>query len=246
MDFRDNAAKASSIIIEKNSLTPWYELGESLCRPIPGGGNHIQYLAEIPCIIISGLCMLNSIIAPVLGVSGLIPFPLAMIQLGLGFAILLFMRQIKAILLKLFLRSRPDNLIFQFSSLPSRFIGLENSKTVKEVKVVIEDQGVCLFDAENKRILIEGCVFRYIIQAKDVITVKPVSAYALGGADITCKIAGQELGMVLTVAGHGPISSLIESFVPSHGAQGLSAFLISTLFGLNATTYIQEQNNGPG
>lgn len=242
MDFRDAAAKASLEIIEKNSLTPWYEIGKSTCRHVPGGGNHIQYMAEIPCIIISGLCMLNAIVAPALGISGLIPFPLAMIQLGLGFAILLFMRQIKAIFLKLYLRSRQDNLISQFPNLPARFIGLENSKTVTEVKVVIEDQGVCIFDRDNKKILIEGCVFRYIIQAKDVIAIKPVSAYALGGADITCRIAGHELGMVLTVAGHGPISSLIQSFVPSHGAQNLSALLISTLLDQVGTSYQKKDS----
>lgn len=237
MDFRKDAVDASLDIIEKNSLTPWTELEKSLCRQASSNSNQVQYLSEIPLVVIFSLCMLNSLVAPILGLNGLIPFPLAMILLGVGLFLLLTLRKLKAWILTLYLKGREGSFIAEFAELPSRFIGLENSATVKEVKLIIEDQGVCLFDAVGKKIMIEGCAYRYIIQAENIISIKPVSAYALGGAEIKCKIADQELGMVLTVAGHGPISSLIESFYPSHGAHGLAGMLVDTLFDMNQATY---------
>lgn len=240
MDFRQDAVDASQEIINKNSLTPWTEIDESLCLEASANSAQIQACFEIPLIMISVFSMLFAFIAPVLGISGLVPFPIAIILMGFSLSILLMMRKVKSWLFSAYLRGREGSLRPEFPELPSRFIGLENGATINDIKLIIEDQGICIFDKENKRIFIDGSGYRYLIRGKDIISIKPRSAYAMSGANIRCKIAGQELAFVLTVAGHGPIASLIESFYPPLGAKGLAGFLIYTLFDKTATEYVKE------
>lgn len=138
-----------------------------------------------------------------------------------------------------YLTSRPDGLLRAFDSLPRRSIGLEETRTYKKTKFVTEDAGVCLLDAEQRRLLIEGCQYRCVIHAKDVTLVEPVSGYALSGARLLCRFGEQNLDFVLTTAGQGPLASLLHTFAPSEGASSLAGVINQTLFAIDTTHYRQ-------
>ena len=160
-------------------------------------------------------------------------------------AILLVIRMPQARILRAYLASRPDGLLQAFESLPRRPIGLEETRTYKKTKFVIEDAGVCLLDAERRRLLIEGCQYRYVINARDVLLVEPLSGYAFSGARLGWRVAGLDLDMVLTTAGHGPAASLLHAFVPSQGAGSLAGVLNQTLFETETAYYRQAAPLSP-
>jgi hypothetical protein len=127
-----------------------------------------------------------------------------------------------------------------FPELPKRPIGLENGLTVHKVKWVAEDSGVCLLDELNRRILIEGCEYRYVFRANDLKLVEPISGSALGGARVICRMAGSDMNLVLKAAGQGPIASLVQAFSPLVGAIGLAKEINKTLFGTDSKTFAQS------
>ena len=146
----------------------------------------------------------------------------------------------QAALLKAYISARPDGLVRAMPNLRRMAIGLEEGRTYKKSKFVIENLGVCLLDAERQRLLLEGCQYRYVIYARDVASVEPVAAYALSGARMNCRIAGHELDVVLTTVGQGPLASLVQAFVPSEGAKSLASVLNRTLFGQETPSYRQS------
>jgi hypothetical protein len=119
-------------------------------------------------------------------------------------------------------------------------VGLEDGATYKKPKFVTEDQGICLLDPERHRFLLEGCAYRYVVYAQDVVSVEPVSAVALSGARVHCRIAEPSLDLVLTAAGPGPLASLVQSFNPQVGAVGLVVVLNRTLFGAEQPAFAQR------
>ena len=244
MDFRQEAAEASAQIIKKHHLTPWHDIGESLCFPVPGHGHFIQYILELMCICVSAACCFWCPISFVFYGKKLISYEFAIFSLVVCLFILLFIRKIEAVFLKVYLKFNNNNIIAEFSDLPSRFVGLEESATVRKIKITSEDYGICFMDRIAHRILFEGGIYRYIIHAKDIISIKPVSGYALGGAILHCKIAGHEIGIALTMSGHGPLLTLIETFIPFFGARYFSALLIATFFDKKAISYEKETIDG--
>ena len=170
----------------------------------------------------------------------MLPSRQSILLLLLGLALSLLVRGFKAVILKAYLSSRPDSLLKVFPDLPQRVVGLEEEKTVKRVKWVTEDSGICLLDRANQRLLLEGCEYRYLIRAKDVSLVEPISGYALSGARLTCRIAGHDLEMVMKVAGQGPLASLVHSFAPHTGASSLATDLIRTLFWADRESFAQQ------
>lgn len=234
MDFRMSAVRASELVMEKRGRPRLFDMNESVCLSV-GCGKTVQYVAEIPCVIISGLCILSCVVIWPLRLFGLINYVGAMILLFYSLGVLLVLRKAQVTLLNMYLRSRDDSLIPVAKADPSRMasvnVGLEDAATVEKTKVVVEDQGVCFLDADRRRLLLEGCLYRYVIMADDVEGVEPVSGYALSGAKISCRIAGEPLSFVLTTAGQGPVASMIHAFLPFLQAGGLSTRINATLFG---------------
>lgn len=230
-DFRDQAeAGTLKILKEFNVMT------SSGCVRLLRN-QHGRYFFEIIFLIISALCLLNSFLPLPLSVFGVIPGSWVFPMLFSGLAILLVMRKIKSLIIKAYLKNRDHSLMTQFSELKSRAVAIEDGKTVKKVKILTEDEGFCLFEPEQHQLLIEGIMFRYIIFAKDVNSVTPVSGYAMGGARLNCRLGGVDLDLVLNVSGQGPLTSLIEAFNPRKNAVGLSTQINQTLFGLTQESY---------
>ncbi len=195
-----------------------------------------RYVLEAIFLTISTLCLLNSFLPLPLGLLGVIPFSWVWPMLLGGLAVLLVMRVVKSFIIKIYLHKRPQSLL-KYPGLESRPIAIEDGNTYKKVKILTEDEGFCLFAPEQCQLLIEGIMFRYIIFAEDVISIEPVSGYAMGGARIKCIMGGVPVDFVMSVAGQGPVTSLIEAFNPKHNALGLSTRINQALFGLTQDAY---------
>jgi predicted oxidoreductase len=113
------------------------------------------------------------------------------------------------------------------------------------MKWVTEDSGVCLLDEMNRRILIEGCEYRYVFCANEVKRVEPLSGYALSGARLICRVAGKDMNLVLKAAGQGHLPRLVRAFAPRVGATGLATELNKTLFGIQSDTFAQAASPPP-
>jgi len=74
---------------------------------------------------------------------------------------------------------------------------------------------------------------------KDVFSIDPVSGYALSGARLVCRMAGQDVDFGFTSSGQGPMASLTQAFAPSALAAGLASRLNRTLFAVDTTTQHQ-------
>jgi hypothetical protein len=96
-----------------------------------------------------------------------------------------------------------------------------------------------VLDAEQRRLLIEGCCYRYVVRVKDVSSVEPVSGYALSGARLVCRMSGHLVDLGLTSSGQGPLASLTQAFAPSALAAGLASRVNLTLFGTEVSTHRQ-------
>jgi len=236
MDFRPEAAEATLKKLNHPPGTALAELGESGCIPIPGG-RRAHCAVELPTVFISTICMLSALLALPVTWAGVLPSRLTYPILLVGLGIALVLRQIKSLILKAYFSSRSDSLLKSFAHLPAKAVGLEDGKTHKKTKLVPEDEGICLLDSDRRRLLIEGCSYRYVICAKDVSSVAPVSGYGLSGALVNCRMAGREIDVALTSAGQGPLASLTQAFAPGAGAKGLASSLNRTLFGTDAATH---------
>ena len=238
MDFRSEAADATVKRLGSLSGAALANLGDSGCVPLPRGRSFQLWLA-VSQIVISLVCILCCLGLFLLSLKGAISRGTSMLWSLLILAVMLLLRLPAARILRAYLSSRPDSLLRAFENLPGQAVGLEDAKTYKKSKLVIEDSGVCLLDSERRRLLLEGCQYRYVLYGKDVVSVEPVSMYALSGARVNCRMGGHYLEFVLTAAGHGPLASLIQAFVPSEGAKGLATVLNRTLFGAETASYRQ-------
>jgi hypothetical protein len=240
MDFRTEVAVATGQRLAGANAKALVELAGSGCVPVPGGQRAL-YLVELPHVFISTGCLLLSVAALPLFWMGMLTRPRAFLLLLLLMGSLLMLRMVRGLFLKLCLRGREEGLLKLLPQLPAIVVGIEEGKTHKKLKLVIEDRAVCLLDAERRRVLIEGCVYRYVICAGDVLSVQPVSGYALSGARLNCRMAGQPLDLVLMADGFGPLASLVQAFNPSSAATGLASTLNRTLFGAETPAYQQRE-----
>ncbi len=239
MDFRTEAAEATLARVQNSSATALDALADSGCVPVPGG-RRVHWLIELPFVAISLICLFAALSALPLTYAGVLPRNWTLPMLVIGLVISLTFRWVKSLIMKMYLVLRAEGFLRLFPGLPAKAVGLEDAATHKKTKLVVEDEGVCLLDAERQRVLLEGCSYRYVVYARDVYAVEPVSGYAMSGARMSCRMAGHDLNMVLMSRGHGPIASLVQTVSPSSGAADLASTLNRTLFGTSETAHRQN------
>lgn len=216
MDFRDEAVSVSYRLLGRETEVVPTGSQQSICIPVKGGQTflktyEIMRLAAT-CFIV--LCMpVGSIVLmydTIIGTAICIT----------SFVALLLVRKLFAVYLNVFLSRRAGSLCEQFRQqiIP---VGIENAKTLKKVKVVSEDQAVCVLDKERKRLLIEGCAYRYVIFAKDVVHIKDAVDKGLSSVIICYLLDNVELELALCVTGHGPIDSILQAYAPQVTASSL-------------------------
>ena len=240
MEFLREASTRSQTFLEGQADTSLPELDASLCIAIPGG-KRLQACAELPVVVLSMLFLLVSICTLPLALLGHISFAIVAPVLLVGFCGSLVFRKIQYLFLHPVLSSREGSWLKAFPGLPRLSVNIEDGTTVKKVKVIPEDQGICLLDAENRRILLECCCFRTMIYAQDVQSVRPISGYSLSAANISCIIAGEPVELAFAMAGQGPGQSMIQTFAPGKGAEDLAMKITGALFGPGARSNYERQ-----
>jgi hypothetical protein len=239
-DFREQIAAATLQNLERLGSQRLLDLGESGCVPLPGGRRWLAFMDMSHALIALG-CLLLLATSFVLFLLELIPQNTFHLVTLCGLGVVLIIRKVKASIMKACLARRADNLMKAASVRTSRPVGIEDAKTLRKKKLVIEDRGICIFDFEQRRLLIEGCAYRYVIYARDVFSVEAIFGYATSGALLKCRMAGQALGMALKTDGMGPVASLIQSFNPEAGANELAQLVNETLFGVKRSVYRQSE-----
>jgi len=235
-DFRTAAAELTLNKLRSIGAQSLAELDESGCILIPGGKG-LRYLAEVPSLVTIIGCWIALLAAIALAAMKKISEQQALLIITAGFILSLVFRKVRSVVMKTFLLGRADGFLKAFGGLESRAIAIEEGATVQKVKFLTEDEGVCLMDPERQRLLIEGCSYRYVIYAKDIFSIDPISGYALSGARVVCRMSGEVIDMVLKAAGHGPLGSLVQAFAPQSQAAGLAVVLNWTLFGTQVASY---------
>lgn len=128
------------------------------------------------------------------------------------------------------LARRPGSLLDGWERLPSRILRLENAKTYHKQKLSPEDVCLCVFDAPNRRILLEGVSYRYLIRADDVATLWPLQSGDKISIQIDYRIGEEALSVVLAadnplshvfhgVFAHRPFRALVRRFGETLGRE---------------------------
>lgn len=229
MDFRDGMVENSVELLEKQWDTPLVDVVQSVCVPT-GGSTALGYFVEVPCVLLNAVSMLACVVMLPLSHMGVVSGQLAVIVLVVGFSLVLVLRKMQTLFLNPILKARPGSFIQELKGLPAVDVTLENGHTVERIKLVTEDRGVCYLDRDSHRLLLEGCNYRYVIMGKDVDVVEPVSGYGLSGAKLRYHIGDEPVCLVLSPAGHGPIASLIHTFMPFVQSKSFVDKLKQTLF----------------
>jgi hypothetical protein len=238
MDFRTAAADGTLRKVQEHSASALENLGESGCVHIPGGRGALVWISVLFGLVVT-VCVLATLGVSILGFTDLLPRRLVLQLLALSLLVSLFTRSLRSTVVKYYLSTRPDSWLRLLPQLKTNAVGLEEGATYRKTKFVVEDQGLCLLDPERHRFLLEGCAYRYVVYARDVVSVEPVSNFALSGARVRCRIAEQLLDFVLTVA-PGPFASLVQTFAPHVNAAGLAMVLNRTLFGAESPSFTQQ------
>jgi hypothetical protein len=167
--------------------------GEAFLISAMSAGRPFQFWMAVLFTTIPLIFFLGLLATMVLSFRGQISHESATLLLFVLLVLNLLSRMPHARILKAYLSSRPESFLRAFPNLTAKAVGLEEGRTYKKTKFVIEDSGVCLMDPERHRVLIEGCQYRYVFYAKDIRSVEPVSAFSLGGARLTCRVGEHEL-----------------------------------------------------
>lgn len=239
-DFREAVAAATEQKLERLGLRSLAGLGESGCAAVPGG-KRLQYWIDIPHLILAVLCMLSGFTCILLSFLHIMPRQTFFIVMLSALAVTLCVRKVKAWIVRICLANRVGNMIRGAKGHPIRPVGIEEAQTLHKAKMIIEDRGICLFDFEQHRLLIEGCAYRYVVYARDVFSVEARFAYASSGALLECRMAGQVLKMALKSDSFRPVASLIQTFSPATSANALASLLNEALFGVKATAHRQRE-----
>ena len=100
-------------------------------------------------------------------------------------------------------------------------VNIEDPATHEETKVVIDDKAFCLPEPAQRRILLEGCAYRYVIHGRDVVNLRSVSMYAYAGVVLEYRLGETVLSLSITRPGRGFLSYVIIAFAGGAAARSL-------------------------
>jgi hypothetical protein len=86
--------------------------------------------------------------------------------------------------------------------------------TSYKMKVLSEDMAVCVLDEVGNRLLIDGCAHRYVVCARDVLGRSAVATTLSSSVWLWFRVGEAELALVLSLAGQGPVQSILEAIAP--------------------------------
>ena len=208
IDFRQAAVEESLRILEANPGRGMDELGMSLVLPADvQGPAKVQHIGRMTLVrlllgigglaIGAGLAAMEANLRVHWGIDG----GLTLIAAGccsLGGMALLFAsiplvrRGVRRALGERYgAAERASNLR------PAICVGVEDARTFTTMKVAPEDFAYVAFDAANRRLILEGLVFRYVIYAKDLYSVTQAAGATTTGTQIVFRVGRAIVGITL-------------------------------------------------
>ncbi len=76
-------------------------------------------------------------------------------------------------------------------------VGVEDARTFTTMKLAPEDFAYIAFDAANRRLILEGVTFRYVIHGHDVLSVFQAAGATTTGVQINFRVARVIIGITL-------------------------------------------------
>jgi hypothetical protein len=76
-------------------------------------------------------------------------------------------------------------------------VGVEDCRTFTTMKIAPEDLAYVAFDAAHRRLILEGLLFRYVIQAADIVSVQQAAGAAATGTQIVFRVGRTVVGITL-------------------------------------------------
>lgn len=207
-DFRDHAAQASRTIVAASARRDPLLAGSSLCLQVfDEGGQARRYSSGcLPRFLICLFLLIAGIVVSLMSIrSGQPPamdFLIPGIALASGSVLLglLIMamepgRRRRA----LFDPSRPGKPLFDPAMFKKTYpVGIEDMATYNKLKLIGDDIGIMVLDAEHGRALIEGDAYRYVIRGEDVTGIKVMPSHGSLAAGLEFRIGKQVLKITLT------------------------------------------------
>ena len=80
---------------------------------------------------------------------------------------------------------------------PAICVGVEDARTFTTMKIAPEDFAYVAFDAANRRLILEGLVYRYVIYAKDLYSVTQAAGATTTGTQIVFRVGRAIVGITL-------------------------------------------------
>jgi hypothetical protein len=105
------------------------------------------------------------------------------------------------------LKSRSYALRGADTFLPHQAVRMENARTASKLKMYADDVAMIVFDAELKRLVIEGLRYRYIIHPADVELITPFQCPGQHGpaaVQLDYRVGGMELSLALMLPNIAP------------------------------------------
>jgi len=207
-DFRDSAAAASRQALARLRCSDALAAGISLCLEAEGDGRAtLRRLRRFTLVrIIVGMILMLAgagimYAADVRKVRWLnekeewfIPGAVAGF---LGFLVIMSGPFLQRRFVKRHIRDRLAESDLGNTGLPPAGVEVEDSHTFQQPKVLPEDLARVIFDPDQRRLVIEGIVYRYLIRASDVIQMRTVRSRSSLGLQIVYNAAGVPLGLTL-------------------------------------------------
>ena len=75
--------------------------------------------------------------------------------------------------------------------------GVEDARTFASMKIAPEDFAYVAFDSQRRRLILEGLIFRYLIEARDVLSVGQQAGATTTGVQIVFRVGGVAVGITL-------------------------------------------------
>jgi hypothetical protein len=211
-DFREKAAEVSETILKQSQVNEITITETSLCINVADEERCtpkelIKYENFIAVMFLAflflgfAILLTSAIIAEKVPEGSERPYEVAM-SIGLGIALLcipfilcsplLLKRHMKKKLL-----NRTGALFNIATSKKMKVFRLEDSQTYHINKKSPDDICLCLFDQQQRRVLIEGCGHRYVVRGEDVVRLDPLESGAKAAIELVYKIGGEQLAIVL-------------------------------------------------
>ena len=203
-DFRDEAAAASEVVLAEAPGRDPLLAGASLCAAVypDGPPRSVNPLTKL----IVGLVLLGGGVTMIV-VSfegGKVVNPLL---LGAGIAVVLGMLISGSLIMTMLKRRtrarivgpmRPGQPVINLNEIDEAiFVLIENGNTYRRAKVIPEDRGFLVIDRENRRLQVEGDLYRYVIRAQDVQDLRFTQAMTIGAIDVVYQVGAVELRLAI-------------------------------------------------